>query len=260
MCPGVSLAISKLAVWSWFQSPVEEGGGRPVSSHHVAICHQPCRSMSSPALEAHRQDGSFLVTRRWARPGVRRESSQWMNTKEGDVNVRHRAWPSKSFLLTGCSSRFIDFVLGGLLPLFCSRCFSAEQAFVVRSDGHVENVAHHDSCGWWLPRREGQVAMFLVGEAHTFISQETPLPALAALVCSCLLSGWNPGGLPGRHSGNVWLQAAHSLLEDGWGWTGGKGQAGNQQPTQVSACAGRGGQKLLPLLPGIGEKGTQLSS
>lgn len=31
----------------------------------------------------------------------------------------------------------------------------------------------------------------------------------------------------------MWVEAAHSLVEDGQGVSGGKGQAGNQQPTQV---------------------------
>lgn len=94
----------------------------------------------------------------------------------------------------------------------------------------------------------------LASEAHHFASKETPLPTLATLACSCLVSGRNPGGLPGRSSRNLCLEAAHSLVEDGQGVSGGKGQAGSQQPTQVSACTGCGGQKLLPLLPALWRK------
>lgn len=73
------------------------------------------------------------------RRGVRLESSQRMDMKEGYINVQHSAWPSKSFILIGYSSYFTDFIMGGLFPLFSSRCLSTEQALVVQSDGHVKN-------------------------------------------------------------------------------------------------------------------------
>lgn len=158
----------------WFQ---RFDGGRGSEARFVSLCEihfLPWKGVSSPLLGAFKPDDSNI--------------GQSMQLDLG-LDTRNRAWPSQSLSPMGpiCVTDIIMVVYS-----LCSiPCFSTDQTQVVPYNCHAESVhpqIREHRGPQWLSCGEAQMALPSVGEAHPLVSKETPLPTLATIACSCLVS------------------------------------------------------------------------